>query len=113
MHWNIILKLFGFSILAAMIGFVLYRPVIRPWHARWGATDEEVQMVLPGDAITAEEVSQTTRIITVRTAATQIWPWLLQLGQDRGGMYSYDFLENLASCNIHTLNAIDPALQNL
>jgi hypothetical protein len=113
MHWNIILKLFGLSILAVMIGFVLYQPVIQPWHTRWGATNAEVKMVLPGDDIVTGEVSQTTRSITVHTTTAQIWPWLLQLGQGRGGMYSYDFLENLAGCDIHTLNAIDPTLQNL
>jgi hypothetical protein len=67
----------------------------------------------PGDAIVTGEVSQTTRSITVHTRPAQIWPWLLQLGQGRGGMYSYDFLENLAGCDIHTLNTIVPALQNL
>jgi len=57
MHWNIILKLFGLSILAVMIGFVLYQPVIQPWHTRWGATNAEVKMVLPGDDIVTGEVS--------------------------------------------------------
>lgn len=112
MHGNI-LKLFGLIVLVSVIGMALYRPVIRPWHARWGATDEEVSMQLPGDAIVTGEVSQTTRSIAISTSPAQIWPWLLQLGQGRGGMYSYDFIENLAGCNIHTLNAIDPALQNL
>lgn len=113
MHWNIVLQRFGLIILVGVVGIALYQPVIRPWHARWGTTDDEVVMALPGDEIVTGEVSQTTRSITVRTAAAQIWPWLLQLGQGRGGMYSYDFLENLAGCDIHTLNAIDPALQKL
>jgi hypothetical protein len=113
MPWKIVLKLFGLSILAAVIGIALYRPVIRPWHARWGATEAETQMVLPGDAIVTGEVSQTTRSMAIRSSAAQIWPWLLQLGQGRGGMYSYDFLENLVGCDIHTLNTIVPELQNL
>jgi len=113
MNWNIIMKFFSMLFFVAVIVFALYSPVIRPWHARWGATDEEVQMVLPGDEIVTGEVSQTTRRITVQTTAAQIWPWLLQLGQGRGGMYSYDFLENLAGCDIHTLNFIDTELQNL
>ena len=113
MHWNNVLKLVGLIILVGVIGITLYQPLIRPWHARWGATDEEVLMELPGDAIVTGEVSQTTRGIAVHAATTQIWPWLLQLGQGRGGMFSYDFLENLAGCDIHTLNTIDPALQNL
>ena len=96
-----------------VIGIALNQPVFRPWHARWGATDEEILMELPGNSIVNGEVSQTTRGIAVHAAAAQIWPLLLQLGQGCGGMYSYDFLENLAGCDIHTLNVIDPALLNL
>ena len=113
MLWKIVLGFFGLIILANVVGMVLYRPLIRPWHARWGATDQEVQMALPGDAMVTGEVSQTTRGIDIHTSAARVWPWLLQLGQGRGGMYSYDFLENLAGCDIHTLDTIVPALQNL
>jgi hypothetical protein len=113
MFWNVVLKCLGLIIMVFAIGIALYQPVIRPWHARWGATDEEVQMVMPGDAIVKGEITQTTRAIDIHTASAQVWPWLLQIGQGRGGMYSYDFLENLAGCDIHTLDVILPSLQNL
>ena len=41
------------------------------------------------------------------------WPWIAQLGQGRGGFYSYDFLENLAGCNIHSADRIVPAWQDV
>ena len=94
-------------------GLALYQPVIRPWHSRWGATDEEVRMALPADEMVAGEAAQATRAITIHTPAAQIWPWLLQMGQGRGGLYSYDWLENLVGCDIHTLDTIVPALQDL
>ena len=102
----------GLVILVAAAA-LLYRPVIRPWHLRYGATDAEVQAALPGDELIAGEVDQATRAIDVHAPAGQAWPWLLQLGQGRGGLYSYDWLENLVGCDIHTLSVIVPGLQNL
>ena len=54
-----------------------------------------------------------TRAITVRTRAGRVWPWIAQLGQGRGGFYSYDFLENLAGCDIHSADRIVPEWQDI
>ncbi len=54
-----------------------------------------------------------TRAITVLRPADDVWPWLAQLGQGRGGFYSYDFLENLAGCNIHSADHILPEWQSI
>jgi hypothetical protein len=54
-----------------------------------------------------------TRAITVRASADQVWPWIAQLGQGRGGFYSYDFLENLAGCDIHSADRIVPGWQDI
>ena len=103
------------AVLVFMIGTVIgfYQPVIRPWHTRWGATDAETRLRLAGDEVIQGEVNQSTRAIDIQAPIGQVWPWLLQLGQGRGGLYSYDFLENLVGCDIHTLDTIDPALQGL
>jgi hypothetical protein len=105
-----IVSLLALGMVAAAL---LYQPLIRPWHLRWGATDAETQMSLPGDELAGANAAQSTRAIEIHAPAGQVWPWLLQLGQGRGGLYSYDFLENLAGCDIHTLAAVDPALQSL
>lgn len=111
---KIVLGLTGFLTLTGVVSLALYQPLIRPWHTRWGATDNETQMALMGDEIVAGSgVFQTTRAIDVRAPAAQVWPWLLQIGQGRGGMFSYDWLENLAGCDIHTLDRIVPELQTL
>jgi hypothetical protein len=48
----------GLIALTGIVGLILYKPVIRPWHAHWGAKDEEIQMVLPGDELVIGDVFQ-------------------------------------------------------
>jgi len=82
--------------------------IIRPFHLRWGASDSEVSMTMPGDL----NGSRWTRAITVNATPEVIWPWLVQWGQGRGGWYSYDWLENILGFNIHTTNRILPEFQS-
>jgi hypothetical protein len=84
----------------------------RRWQLRWGATDEEVDGALPGDDIIADPNLTATRVITVRTSADRVWPWIAQLGQGHGGFYSYDFLENLVGCDIHSADRVVPEWQH-
>ena len=42
-----------------------------------------------------------------------MWPWVVQIGQGRGGFYSYDALENLAGSHIHSAAAIVPEWQDV
>jgi hypothetical protein len=72
----------------------------------WGATDEESDDPLLGDGLIAVADLSATRAITVRASADEVWPWIAQLGQGRGGFYSYDFLENLVGCDIHSADRI-------
>ena len=97
---------------ALLVG-LLYWFALRPWHIRWGATDDEVARDLPGDQIVPRPRNRSTRAITIRAPAEAVWPWLAQLGQGRGGLYSYDWLENLTGCDIHSADRIIPELQGL
>jgi hypothetical protein len=85
--------------------------VARRWQLRWGATVEESGESLPGDDLISDPDLAATRAVTVGAAAGQVWPWIAQLGQGRGGFYSYDFLENLAGCDIHSADQIVPGWQ--
>lgn len=67
---------------------------VRPWHLRWGATDEEVKSTLPGDDVVIQPTFNATRGVTVKAKPEEIWPWLLQLGSKRAGFYSYDWIDN-------------------
>ncbi len=80
--------------------------VFTPWQQRWGATDGEVVGPLPGDDLVAEPAVQTTRAISIAAPAAAVWPWIVQLGADRGGFYSYDWLENLFGLGIHSADRI-------
>ena len=90
-----------------------YLLLARPRHLRWGATDQESRGPLPGDDLLANPDLAATRAITVRAPADQVWPWIAQLGQGRGGFYSYDVLENLVGCGIHSADRIMPEWQAL
>jgi hypothetical protein len=98
-----------------ILGAVLpwaYALVVRPWHLRWGATDEEVGNPLPGDDLVPNPAIESTRSITVNVPVEEVWPWLAQIGQDRGGFYSYEWLENLAGCRMRNANSIHPEWQH-
>jgi hypothetical protein len=84
-------------------------------HARrnWGATPAEVAAVLPGDELVPEPADQTTLAVSVAAPAEEVWAWLVQIGQGRGGMYSYDWLENLLGLDIHTTEEIREEWQHL
>ena len=82
-------------------------------HARWGATAEELAATWPGDELVARPGGESTRAVTVNAPAGALWPWLLQLGQDRGGFYSYDWLENALGLHIHNAEQVVPAWQRL
>jgi hypothetical protein len=68
---------------------------LRPWFLHWGATNEEIKKALPGDELCPEAASMATRAVTIHAPAEEVWPWIAQIGQDRGGFYSYSWLENL------------------
>ena len=86
---------------------------VRRWQLQWGATSQEAGGSLPGDDIIADPDLTATRAITLDTPSGQVWPWIAQLGQARGGFYSYDFLENLAGCDIHSADRIVPSWQDV
>jgi hypothetical protein len=87
--------------------------VLRRRYLRWEATDEEVNLVLPGDDLLRSADLTATRAVTIRASASVVWPWIAQLGQGRGGFYSYDFLENLMGCEIHSAGRVVPEGQHV
>lgn len=92
--------------LTGLAAVAIYRRLLRPWHERWGATDDEARDPLPGDGLVAEPAQQVTRAIGVDARPEDVWPWIVQIGADRGGFYSYDWLENLFGLGIHSADSI-------
>jgi hypothetical protein len=85
----------------------------------WGASSDEASRVLPSDELISD-ATQNTRAITVDAPPDAVWPWIAQLGGDRGGFYSYDWLEDHfgffmggpADLGIHSADRIVPGWQD-
>ncbi len=69
--------------------------VLRKRYRYWGATDEEIARAMPGDAEVPNATYDTTLAVTVDAPTADLWPWLVQMGYRRGGLYSYDWLDRL------------------
>lgn len=106
-----ILGRFGLVLGALVVIYIAAAFLLRPWYVRWGATDDEVRLALPGDDMVTHPDRVSTRAITINAPAAAIWPWLVQMGQGRGGLYSYEAFENLIGCDMHNANQIIPTLQ--
>src|SRR5512138_1280277 len=101
-------------ILAGLVGLVILGHLfLRPPMLRWGANRQETGCTLPGDELIPHSIMNTTRAIDIHAPPQKVWPWLAQMGQGRGGFYSYDWLENLAGMDIHNIQQILPELQEL
>jgi hypothetical protein len=95
------------------VAAAVYTLFARPRQLRWGASAQECEASLAGDDLIVSPDLTATRAITIRASADRAWPWIAQLGQGRGGFYSYDFLENLAGCDIHSADRIVPEWQGI
>lgn len=92
---------------------VAYAWIARPWVMRWGATDAELAMPLAGDKHIPPGVDVSTRAVTINAPAEAVWPWVAQLGQERGGFYSYTFFENTFGAQMVNAETILPPDQAL
>jgi hypothetical protein len=98
---------------AGRILFALATPFLRRRRRRWGVHDEELQRAFPGDELVPRPRWQYTHGVTVKAPPAAVWPWIAQLGQGRGGFYSYQLLENLVGCRIQNAEAVIPRLQTI
>ena len=97
----------------AAAAFGAYFAILRPKHLRWGATAEEFKEYLPGDELVPKAIHNATHAITIDAPPNYVWPWLVQLGQNKGGFYSYTALENLVGCQMKNAEVIHPEWQDL
>jgi hypothetical protein len=101
------------TLIMAAVVVIAAAAAARRQQLRWGAAAAEVGRSLPGDELVPEPDVAATRAITIPVGVADAWPWIVQLGQGRGGFYSYDRLENLAGCDIHSADTINPGWQRL
>jgi hypothetical protein len=83
------------TLLVILAFAVLYWFPLRRWMGRWGATSSDLTRVMAGDDLIVDPTFSYTMAATVNARPEQIWPWLVQMGYQRGGLYSYDWLDRL------------------
>ena len=88
-----------------ILGHVL-SPWRRSWRQQWGTRPDELTAALPGDDLIAEPTWRSTHAISIDAPPEQVWPWVAQVGQERGGFYSFERLENLFGCRITNADRI-------
>jgi hypothetical protein len=96
---------------SAMLAAAAAYAAALPWMRGWGATRQERGGSLAGDETVPRPGVQHTRAVTIDAPADRVWPWLAQIGQDRGGFYSYTWLENLAGCRMRNADRVHPEWQ--
>jgi hypothetical protein len=95
--------------IALLTGLVL----ARPWHMRWGSTASELRAAWPGDELVPVANYLSQHAVTIQAPPGAVWPWLAQLGQERGGFYSYAWAENLFGLGIRNADRVHPEWQQI
>lgn len=96
-----------FAIVSVLL--IIYHFVARPWMLHWGAPEKIREVSLRGDSFTGEPIQ--TRAVLINATPEEVWPWIMQLGQERGGFYSYSWLENIFMADIHNVCSLQSELQ--
>ena len=92
---------------------LLYFRFLRDPVLTWGATATEAAENLPGDELLDGADGCSTRALSIDAPPSAVWPWLAQMGPSpRGGVYTYDWIENLLGLDIHSVDHILPEFQN-
>jgi hypothetical protein len=95
------------------LGYATLLTLVHPIYLTWGTTATERAATLPGDDLVPGARYRLDHAITIRAPVDSVWPWLVQLGQDRGGFYSYAWLERLIGDDVHNADRIHPEWQRL
>jgi len=93
---------------------VLIIIVLMPWMDRYGATDSEIAASFSGDELVQSPRITYTRAVSINASPEEIYPWIVQLGAEKGGMYSYEWFEtNILRCELINADRIHGEWQNL
>jgi hypothetical protein len=95
------------TVLVAAFVFALYQP----WLTQWGSTAAEQTAPMAGDSLVVGG-RRWTRSVTIDVPPERVWPWLVQVGVDKGGFYTFDWAENLFGDPIHNADRIHPEWQH-
>jgi hypothetical protein len=88
-----------------MIGGLL-TPFRRGQRSQWGVGAQSAARRYPGDELIPHPLWGWTHGIEINAPAPEVWPWVAQIGADRGGFYSYQWLENIVGCQVRNAETI-------
>jgi hypothetical protein len=71
-----------------------YAAIVRPRLISSGATADEISESYPGAELVPGGRRTSTMAVTLDAPPAAVWPWLVQMGADRAGWYSWDRLDN-------------------
>ena len=94
----------------AGVSGALYALVLRPRLLRWGATTAELRAAYPGADLIPGGIRGATMAVTIDAPPARVWPWLVQMGCDRAGWYSWDRLDN---AGVPSAQEIHPEWQHI
>jgi hypothetical protein len=106
-------RIAGGAVLLLGAAALSYPRLLRRQCLTWGARLEEVGRELPGDDLLPDADLVATRAITIDAPPSAVWPWLVQMGSGRGGVYTYDWIENLFGLGMHSAGEILPEFQDM
>ncbi len=107
------LRLIPETIGVLFVAWISATALTRPIYRHWGCDGACVARELPWDRLARDPAIETNRAITIAAPPERIWPWLVQIGQDRGGFYSHEWLEDLIGADIDNADRIHPEWQSL
>jgi len=103
----------GTGVVVAILVYVSAVVLTRPWNATWGVSDGELMAPLPGDELNGSGRYLVQHGVTIHAPADSVWPWLAQIGADKGGFYSHAWLERAFGDPIHNADRIVPEWQSI
>lgn len=104
---------FAAALFASLGVGVASAALVRSRARHWGASRDEARRALPGDDLIAAPRLESTRAVTIAAPREEVWPWLVQIGQGRGGFSSSTFLEHLVGADIHHAERVETQWQDL
>jgi hypothetical protein len=83
---------------------------------RWGISEDDARQPLPGDERVPDPSpgDNSTHAITIDAPPSAVWPWIVQIGHNRAGWYSHDWVERLCGIRYaegHSATRIHPEFQ--
>lgn len=93
---------------AAIMAAAFFTPFMRGQRGHWGLDEAAAARTYPGDELLLDPRWGWTHGVEIEAPPEKVWPWIAQLGADRGGFYSYEWLENVAGCGVHNADRVHP-----